>query len=406
MAPSPSAERSSSPTTRLSDCPRSCASATSVSVGFGVKSPGRFATAMRPSSPAAADKRDLRRGRRARPARSVRAASRNVLWSRCRPSSSTRSTRRPPISPRRSTASPRRSTRARAGVTLLGATGTGKTMTMAATIERLQRPALDARAQQDARGPALQRVPDLLPAQLGRVLRLVLRLLPARGVRPVARPLHREGLGDQPGDRPAPPRRDRLAVRPARRRDRRLGLGDLRPRLARDLQRELPGAGQGRQRRPRRAPAQARLAPVQPQRPGAGPRHVPRPRRHAGGLPRLRGDRVPRDAVRRRGRAAAALRPAHGRADPRRHRARRRLAGHPLQRRGGQARGRGGRDRPRAQRPLRRARGAGQAARVAPPAPAHAVRHGDAARGRLLLRHRELLAHPRRPRRPARARTA
>ena len=31
---------------------------------------------------------------------------------------------------------------ARAGVTLLGATGTGKTMTMAATIERLQRPAL------------------------------------------------------------------------------------------------------------------------------------------------------------------------------------------------------------------------------------------------------------------------
>src|SRR5437764_8663196 len=28
------------------------------------------------------------------------------------------------------------------GVTLLGATGTGKTMTMAATIERLQRPAL------------------------------------------------------------------------------------------------------------------------------------------------------------------------------------------------------------------------------------------------------------------------
>ena len=42
----------------------------------------------------------------------------------------------------------------------------------------------------------------------------------------------------------------------------------------------------------------------------------------------------------------------------------------------------------------------GQAARVAPAAPAHAVRHGDAARGRLLLRHRELLAHPRRP--PAR----
>ena len=44
------------------------------------------------------------------------------------------------------------------------------------------------------------------------------------------------------------------------------------------------------------------------------------------------------------------------------------------------------------------ARGAGQAARVAPAAPAHPVRHGDDARARLLQRHRELLAHPRRPR--------
>ena len=45
---------------------------------------------------------------------------------------------------------------------------------------------------------------------------------------------------------------------------------------------------------------------------------------------------------------------------------------------------------------LRRARGRGQAARVPPPAPAHAVRHGDAARDGLLLGDRELLAHPRR----------
>ena len=45
----------------------------------------------------------------------------------------------------------------------------------------------------------------------------------------------------------------------------------------------------------------------------------------------------------------------------------------------------------------RRARGRGQAARVAPPAPAHAVRHGDAQGGRVLLGHRELLAHPGRP---------
>ena len=49
---------------------------------------------------------------------------------------------------------------------------------------------------------------------------------------------------------------------------------------------------------------------------------------------------------------------------------------------------RGGRrgDRPRAERALRRARGRGQAARGPSPAPAHAVRHGDAARGRASAR--------------------
>ena len=67
---------------------------------------------------------------------------------------------------------------------------------------------------------------------------------------------------------------------------------------------------------------------------------------------------------------------------------------------------RGGGDRPRAERALRGARGRGQAARVPPPAPAHAVRHGDAARGGLLLGHRELLAHPRRARARRAARTA
>ena len=61
----------------------------------------------------------------------------------------------------------------------------------------------------------------------------------------------------------------------------------------------------------------------------------------------------PRDAVRRRGRAAAALRPADGRADRGRPRARRDLAGDALQRQGGHDRGRRRRDRPRAERALR-----------------------------------------------------
>ena len=236
------------------------------------------------------------------------------------------------------------------GVTLLGATGTGKTMTMAATIERLQRPALVLAHNKTLAAQLCNEFRTYFPQQRGRVLRLLLRLLPARGLRPVEGPLHREGLGDQPGDRPAAPRRHGGAVRPARRRDRRLRVGDLRPRLAGDVQRQLPDPAQGRRRRPRRAAAQARLPPVQPQRHGARARHVPRARRHAGGLPGLRRDGVPRAAVRRRGRAPAALRPADGRADRRRPRARRDLAGDALQRQGRHdgARGRG--DRPRAQR--------------------------------------------------------
>ena len=265
----------------------------------------------------------------------------------------------------------------------------------------------DPRAQQDARGPAVQRVPDVLPAQLGRVLRLLLRLLPAGGLRPVAGPLHREGLGDQPGDRPAAPRRHRLAVRPPRRDHR--GLACRRSSASARRRPTTPtsrsssrAASQDRDELLRKLVSPA----VHAQRHGARPRDVPRARGHAGGLPGLRGDRVPRVVLRRRGGAPAALRPADGRADRRRPRARRDLAGHALQRQGGHDRERGRGDRPRAQRALRRAGGRGQAAGVPPPAPAHAVRHGDAARGRVLLRHRELLAHPRRRARPARGRTA
>ena len=88
------------------------------------------------------------------------------------------------------------------------------------------------RAQQDARRAALQRVPRVLPGQRGRVLRLLLRLLPARGVRPAGRPLHREGLVPERRHRAPAARRDLRAPHAPRRRRRRLGLVHLRPRLA------------------------------------------------------------------------------------------------------------------------------------------------------------------------------
>jgi hypothetical protein len=88
-------------------------------------------------------------------------------------------------------------------------------------------------AEQDAGRAARQRVPRVLPGQRRRVLRQLLRLLPARGLHPLERHLHREGLVDQRRDRPAaPPRHDGAAL-PARRGGRRLGVVHLRPRLAR-----------------------------------------------------------------------------------------------------------------------------------------------------------------------------
>ena len=67
-------------------------------------------------------------------------------------------------------------------------------------------PEADARhrPQQDPGRPAGQRVPRVLPSQPGRVLRQLLRLLPARGLHPLERHLHREGLLDQRRDRAAP----------------------------------------------------------------------------------------------------------------------------------------------------------------------------------------------------------
>ncbi len=178
-------------------------------------------------------------------------------------------------------------------MTLLGATGTGKTFTMAATIERVQRPGARDRPQQDACGAALQRVPGVLPRERGRVLRLLLRLLPARGLRARAGPLHREGLVDQRRDRPPQARGYGCAPCEARRGDRRLGLVHLRHRLARALL-EADGALQGGGvDRARRALQEAHAHAVQPQRDRAHPRNVPRQGRDDGDLPRLRGVRLP-----------------------------------------------------------------------------------------------------------------
>ena len=76
-------------------------------------------------------------------------------------------------------------------------------------------------AQQDARRAAVSGVPPLLSRERRRVLRQLLRLLPARGLRPDDRLVHREGSDDQRRDRPHAAVGHALAVRAPRRHHRR-----------------------------------------------------------------------------------------------------------------------------------------------------------------------------------------
>ena len=103
-------------------------------------------------------------------------------------------------------------------------------------------PAADAhhRAEQVAGRPALLGAAGALPQEPGRVLRLLLRLLPARGVPADDRHLHREGLVHQRRDRPAPARHHLVAPDAAGRDRGGVGLLHLRPGLARRVPRPHP----------------------------------------------------------------------------------------------------------------------------------------------------------------------
>ena len=267
---------------------------------------------------------------------------------------------------------------------------------MAQTIARVNRPTLVMVAQQDAGRPALPGIPPLLPRQRRRVLRQLLRLLPARSVRAGHRLVHREGSDDQRRDRSHAAVRDPLALRTPRRHHRRQRVVHLRPRLAGGVLRHDAAARAGAAHRPRSGAAQAGRDPVRAQRPRVRPRHLPRPWRHRRGLSVVRRAGPAHRAVRRRGGRADVVRSA----DRQDHPAPRQDRGVPevaLRRpsRSHQARRRD--DQGRAGLVPVGARVGGQAARGAAAAPAHDVRPRDDPRDRLLPRHRELRAAPDRP---------
>ncbi len=106
---------------------------------------------------------------------------------------------------------------------------------------RAARPAGDGDgAEQDAGGAAVFRAARFLSRERGRVFRLLLRLLPARGLCAVARRLYREGFQHQRADRADAIVRHQGAAGARRLRDRRDRLGDLRHRRPGRLPRHDP----------------------------------------------------------------------------------------------------------------------------------------------------------------------
>jgi len=75
---------------------------------------------------------------------------------------------------------------------LLGVTGSGKTFTMAHVIARLNRPTLVIAPNKTLAAQLYHEFRLLFPANAVEILRELLRLLPAGGVYPIERYLHRQ----------------------------------------------------------------------------------------------------------------------------------------------------------------------------------------------------------------------
>ena len=279
--------------------------------------------------------------------------------------------------------------------TLLGATGTGKTATMAWIIEQMQKPALVIAHNKTLAAQLCNEFREFFPANAVEYFVSYYDYYQPEAYVPQADLyIEKDSLAER-RHRPAPPRGDLEPALAPRHRDRRVRLLHLRPRLAGGVReaRRLPHRRRGD--RPRRDAAEADRHPVRPQRHAARPRPLPgqgRRDRDPAGVLR---DRLPRLDVRRRGRADHPLRPAHRRG-LREARHDHRLPGDAVRHLEADDRARAGRDQARARAAGGAVREPGPDARGAPDPPAHRVRPGDDARARLLQRDRELLADPRR----------
>ena len=147
----------------------------------------------------------------------------------------------------------------------MGVTGSGKTFTMANVIQHVQRPTLVMSHNKTLAAQLYSRVQGVLPPQRRPLFRQLLRLLPARGVHPAARHLHRERRLDQPADRPAAAGGHQRPGQPPRRDHRGQRLVHLRPGLARGLSRD-DGRPERRARRSIATSVLAKLVDIQYER--------------------------------------------------------------------------------------------------------------------------------------------
>ena len=269
---------------------------------------------------------------------------------------------------------------------------------MAWLVEQVQRPTLVLAPNKTLAAQLYSRVQRVLPAQRRRVLRQLLRLLPARSLYRALRHLYREGLDAQRGDREAAPLGHALALRAPRRADRGLGLVHLRPRLARGLRAD-GGASCDAARRTGATKCCACSPTILYERNDMD---------FSRGKFRVRGDvleiypsyeelavRVEffGDEIERIRQIDPLTGELLGDARPHRH-----LSRPPLHHDPGEAAARHRRHRGGVARAAARAGGRGQDPGGGAPEAAHQLRPGDAARDGYLLGYRELLAPPGRPR--------
>ena len=184
--------------------------------------------------------------------------------------------------------------------------GSGKSATIAWTIEQVQQPTLVIAPNKSLAAQLANEFREFFPDNRVEYFVCYYDYYQPEAYIAVERHLHREGQLDQRRDRPAAPLGHLGAADPARRDRRRVGVAAstawARPRSTAGSSCSLQ---RGRRARPAGDPAPARRHAVRAQRHEPGPRQVPGAGRHDRGPPGLRGDRGADRAVRRRDRAAS-----------------------------------------------------------------------------------------------------